>query len=258
MPAKKTDSRTNKTKGTQESKTSVFDYLRFGESYTSLVLGIIVVIISTILLLSFIQNRNANKNRNTQVVTAVSPTPIAGASATVTVIATSTVTKIPSITPTPITSTVAPTKAQLQPTQKPQEKKKTVSSKDTVYVVTANDSLWSISEKVYKSGYKWVDIARANKLNNPGVLHKGDRLVLPSIEQKTTTVATPPAEKVVANTDRITGTVYTVVKNDTLWDISVRSYGDGYKWVDIARANNLQNPSIIHSGNKLKIPRSQK
>src|SRR6266568_4665397 len=39
--------------------TSFFDYLRFGESYTSLILGIIVVIIATALLLSFVHNNNA-------------------------------------------------------------------------------------------------------------------------------------------------------------------------------------------------------
>jgi len=47
---------------------------------------------------------------------------------------------------------------------------------------------------------------------------------------------------------------YTVVHGDNLWDIAVAQYGDGYRWVDIASANNLANPSIIHSGNVLVIP----
>ncbi|PIZ97158.1 MAG: lectin, partial [Candidatus Levybacteria bacterium CG_4_10_14_0_2_um_filter_35_8] len=38
-------------------------------------------------------------------------------------------------------------------------------------------------------------------------------------------------------------------------NIAVRAYGDGYRWVDIARANGLENPDLIFSGNVLKIPR---
>jgi nucleoid-associated protein YgaU len=163
-----------------------------------------------------------------------------------------------------VTATVAPTKVQAKPKQKPQEKKKEIAPKGKVYIVTADDTLWNIAEKVYKSGYNWVDIARANKLNNPGIIHKGDKLILPKVEQKIATVTTTPTksptvtptkEKVSTQTDKITGTSYTVVKNDTVWNIAVRAYGDGYKWTDIAQANNLQNPSLIHSGNKLKIPR---
>lgn len=277
MPAKKTDSRTKNTKETQESKSSVFDYLRFGESYTSLVLGIIVVIISTILLLSFIQNRNANKNINTtQIVTPVSVTPEASIAATTTVTAAPTVTKIVS-TPTAVqkqvaqkvASTKAPTATptSVKPTEKAQEKKKEVNPKQKTYVVTADDTLWNIAEKVYKNGYNWVDIARANKLNNPDVIHKGTKLVLPNVEQKITTALPTPTitaaptkaestkEKVNNKADKITGTSYTVVAGDTLWNIAVRAYGDGYKWMAISQANKLQNPSVIHAGNKLKIPR---
>src|SRR5258708_40160013 len=43
----------------KEKGTGFFEYLRFGESYTILVLGIIVVIIATALLLSFVHNKDA-------------------------------------------------------------------------------------------------------------------------------------------------------------------------------------------------------
>src|SRR5579864_7430831 len=46
--------------------TGFFDYLRFGESYTSLILGIIVVVIATALLLSFVHNKEAG-NVNTPI-----------------------------------------------------------------------------------------------------------------------------------------------------------------------------------------------
>ena len=47
---------------------------------------------------------------------------------------------------------------------------------------------------------------------------------------------------------------YTVVKGDTLWAIAQKYYGDGNKYKDIAKANNLSNPDIIHAGQKLLIP----
>lgn len=53
----------------------------------------------------------------------------------------------------------------------------------------------------------------------------------------------------------IKGNEYTVVQGDNLWTIAERAYGDGYKWVEIARANKLDNPDIIHAGNKLTLPR---
>src|SRR5256885_15569936 len=46
--------------------TNFFDYLRFGESYTSLILGVIVVIIATALLLSFVHNKDGG-NVNTPI-----------------------------------------------------------------------------------------------------------------------------------------------------------------------------------------------
>jgi len=49
--------------------------------------------------------------------------------------------------------------------------------------------------------------------------------------------------------------IYTVVAGDSLWNIAVREYGDGYAWTKIATANNLINPDLIHAGNVLRLPR---
>jgi nucleoid-associated protein YgaU len=64
-----------------------------------------------------------------------------------------------------------------------------------------------------------------------------------------------PTELPVPGVEKITGGSYTVVEGDNLWDIAVRKYGDGYRWVDIAKANNLPNPDLIYPGSKFTLPR---
>ncbi|RJR14665.1 LysM peptidoglycan-binding domain-containing protein [Candidatus Microgenomates bacterium] len=54
---------------------------------------------------------------------------------------------------------------------------------------------------------------------------------------------------------QITGDTYTVVHGDTLWSIACRAYGDCYQWTKIAQANDLTNPGLIHPGNEFSIPR---
>ncbi len=268
----------------EESKapSTFFDYLRFGESYTSLVLGIVVVIIATALLLSFVHNRNSAPTnpvtQESQSIAQISQkalqltvSPRDNANSEISATVTSAPTPVPSAKPT----TKPTAKPTAQPTQKPTVaptkapvKEETKISAPTAgeYVVKSGDSLWTIAEKQYKSGYNWVDIARANNLSNPGQINVGNKLKLPKVTAKTQTVKetkTEVAQKEQKNTSpsivgsKITTDTYQVVKGDSLWTISVRAYGNGYKWVDIARANKLVNPSLIHSGNKLKIPRTK-
>ncbi len=47
---------------------------------------------------------------------------------------------------------------------------------------------------------------------------------------------------------------YTVIKNDTLWAIAKKFYGDGSKYMSIAKANNIPNPNSIRVGQVLTIP----
>lgn len=259
-----------------------FKYLRFGESYTSLILGIIVVIIATAFLLSFVHNRNAG-NVNT---------PISQDTKT-SIEVTQKLLDLQKSAPKLVADNVLPTDTPAQmptnvptakPTNKPQPTKKpkiTADNEQNIWTVQKGESLWAIAEMKYNDGYKWVDIARSNKLSNPGSIHAGDKLKLPSIglnEQTIATVTTHDEENnrtVQKNTTKpkptakpatrpnapngtmtkITGTTYDVVRGDNLWNIAVRAYGDGYRWVDIARANHLANPRIIHAGNHFTIPR---
>lgn len=47
---------------------------------------------------------------------------------------------------------------------------------------------------------------------------------------------------------------HTVAKGDNLWKIAVKYYNDGFKWGDIAKANNVTNPDQIEVGQELSIP----
>lgn len=134
------------------------------------------------------------------------------------------------------------------------------------HTVTKGETLWSISQKYYQKGSDWKKIAEANKIDNPVKLEVGQELTIPEVETEkepttsttpsTTSLPTPQITKEAASTTSgITGETYIVVKGDNLWKIAVRAYNDGYKWVEIAKANSLKNPNLIHSGNSFIIPR---
>lgn len=176
--------------------------VNWGESYTSLFLGAVVVVVALILVFSFLKAKTLQKQQSTQ-------------SNSVT-------------------------------------NQEIVNGRPTTYVVKNGENLWQISEQIYKSGYNWVDIAKANKMENPGVINAGTKLVIPNVTPKEVTLQ-PTTAPITANA--ITGNSYTVSKGDYLWSIALRAYGDGYKWVEIAKANHLTNPNLIFSGNVLVLPR---
>jgi nucleoid-associated protein YgaU len=147
----------------------------------------------------------------------------------------------------------------------------------TTHKVVDGDTLWSISEKHYGSGYNWVDIQKENNLTDSDAIATGQELKIPDVPVKTpmgmasaaptvtvaptatiaptTTPASTPSATPSLNGDGISADTYTVVHGDNLWEIAVRAYGDGYKWSEIAKANNLLNANVIHAGNVLTLPR---
>ncbi len=128
-----------------------------------------------------------------------------------------------------------------------------IESVNKVHKVEKGENLWNIAVNYYGDGFKWVDIATENKLENASNLEAGQELIIPNVEEMKVTVAENDDQQTSENS--ITGDSYQVQKGDSLWSISVRSYGDGYKWVEIAKANSILNPNIIHTGNVLSLPR---
>ena len=128
------------------------------------------------------------------------------------------------------------------------------------HTVEKGENLWMIATKYYGDGFKWVDIATENKLANAGVIETGQELVIPELEtaEEATDdlIATDTSvSATVTNENAITAATYEVAKGDSLWKIAIRAYGDGYKWVEIARENKISHPNIIHPGNILVLPR---
>jgi nucleoid-associated protein YgaU len=207
-------------------KGSLFSKIKWGESYTSLILGVLVVIVATILLVSLAKGKG-------MIGTGASDSNVNG-----------------------------------------EQDKASVK----MYVVKSGDDLWTIADKEYGSGYNWVDIASANKLLNPGLIEEGTKLIIPDVQKRSadsefveavepqaqedlenqnikTEIKETPVENFISNPGSITGGTYTVIEGDSLWDIAIRAYGDGYRWIEIAQNNYITNPDIIFAGSVLNIPR---
>ncbi len=121
----------------------------------------------------------------------------------------------------------------------------------TKHTVMAGETLWTISEKYYKSGYNWVDVAKANTLKNANVIAEGQILTIPNV----TPIPVPTGSvSSAATTNKPEQKSYTVVRGDTLWSIAQKVYSNGYRWSDIAVANKLVTPNVIHAGNVLMMP----
>lgn len=221
--------------------TPIEDKLGSTDSYISLGLGIAVVFIIGLLLYNFISGKTANNQQ-------------------------------------------AKTNEQKQEEQQSQAK---------THAVEKGETLWSIAQKYYNSGYNWVDIAKANNLKSDSPLEVGQTLTIPEVTpiilaQKTegsilatatetpavvtsptpleTPAATQEAQKpvittmptttpaVAASSTTASAKSYAVAKGDSLWKIAVATYGNGYRWSEIARLNSLANPNLIHVGNILQLP----
>jgi nucleoid-associated protein YgaU len=237
MARKKSQKSAKKEITVEERPKGLLERFNLKESYTSLILGAIVVLVVGILIFSFIQGNRGSVNQDPE-----------GASDT------------------------------------------SSDQTSSTYTVKPGDDLWSIAEDVYDDGYKWTDIAKANNLSDPGVIETGDELKIPKLEKVDEADETEDnaeevdeveevdeeveeeASIVIAEKEEssktenesmeqedidmaITGDAYTVQKGDSLWKIAVRAYGDGFKWVEIARTNELENPDLIHPDNELTLPR---
>lgn len=172
------------------------------ESYVSMVLGLLVVIVAALLIFNFLKTKREERK---------------------------------------------PTEGEVIPGEETKAVEEV--SLPTTHKVASGESLWTIAEKYFGSGYNWVDIARENSLPNPDYIKVEQELNIPKVEKRLPITAGASQEA------SISGETYTVVRGDNLWNIALRAYGDGFAWTKIAKANNLANPDLIHAGNVFSIPR---
>lgn len=74
----------------------------------------------------------------------------------------------------------------------------------------------------------------------------------PTVQQDANTTTSPDGSILSNNTNG--ERIYTVKAGDSLWSIAENELKDGYKWQQIAQANNLTNPSILVAGTTLTLP----
>lgn len=229
-----------KTSKTTATSSSFLSRLWTNQTQLSFVLGAIVVVVLAALLFRYFERPNTdvtNPNEQANVLSTATPgTDTSPMATTMQVEMTTQPTARPQASTTP------------QPTQAPTQMGQAVSGQ--AYAVKAGDTLWSIAESQLRDGYKWSEIAKLNNLTNPDILTEGMRLNLPKTDQ----TAMAPTETKGGQVSGQATQVYKVVVGETLWSISQKVYGDPYMWSKIAQANNLTNPSVIHSENVLTIP----
>ena len=93
-------------------------------------------------------------------------------------------------------------------------------------------------------------------MDDPGEIKEGMILVIPKVSLRYDKEVVE-TQAIMDAADLLEATTYTVQKGDHLWSISLRAYGDGYKWVDVYNANLdiLSNPSLIEVGMEIVLPR---
>lgn len=117
------------------------------------------------------------------------------------------------------------------------------------YTVSEGDSLWTIAQKHYKSGYNWVTIQKANSLVNPDDIAVGQTLILPLADPIEVGQITATSTELVTPKH----STYTVQHGDTLWNIALREYGNPYVYPGIAEGNNLPDPNMVEAGTILRL-----
>lgn len=128
-----------------------------------------------------------------------------------------------------------------------------------VHVVRKGETLWSIAERYYGTGFVHQDLLRYNsaRIRSASDLNPGLNLLIPDRRDlgsapptaAATRPTTTPAPTVATRT-------YTVVKGDTLSEISQKQLGTAKRWEEIMELNagSLDEPTDLYVGQKLKLP----
>lgn len=123
------------------------------------------------------------------------------------------------------------------------------------YTAKEGDTLFDLAQTYYNDGTQYSKIAEANKLADPNLILIGQELEIPKLERAGPDTSTGGDPNQTIWGEKITGNTYVVVSGDWLSKIAGRSYGDIFAYKRLAEANNIQNPDLIFPGQVIKIPR---
>jgi nucleoid-associated protein YgaU len=138
--------------------------------------------------------------------------------------------------------------------QAPEAKPIVLAAEANTYTVGVGDTLWSIAEKTLKSGFKYTELVKINKISNPGLLAVGQKLTIPVSTVVKGDLLPEAAFSDSSVTSINSGITYTVVAGDNLYEIAERLLQNGDNWTQIAKANSITTPSLITPGQLLTIP----
>jgi len=158
---------------------------------------------------------------------------------------------------TPVTPSVTPWALRPDDTDitslSPARTEQFYSDVQRTYIVQHGDNgFWTVSARMYGHGRYFGVIAEANPNVDSTALHPGRRLIVPPLPEKHRLQAVKPAP----TPDTIRGErIYVVQKRDAgFWGVSVKVYGHGKYYKEIAKANPGVDSLNLKAGQKLLIP----
>lgn len=120
------------------------------------------------------------------------------------------------------------------------------SSSTKTYTVVKGDTLWKIAAEFLGNGARYKELMSMNGLTST-VIQIGQviKLVAETVNEVTNESAT--------DSTSTTENTYTVAKGDSLWKIANDKLGNGSRWPEIQKLNNISG-TLIHPGDVLKLP----
>jgi nucleoid-associated protein YgaU len=140
-----------------------------------------------------------------------------------------------------------------------------------MYIVRPNDTLWSISEKVYGTGSYFKALAAHNRANLPRSdrLAVGIKIAVPQVgelaqkypslcpKERRSALVKPRAVRATATMPGAGGDVYVVQEGDTLFDIARYELGKASRWAEIYGLNRDtlgEDFDYLQPGVELRLP----
>ena len=126
--------------------------------------------------------------------------------------------------------------------------------KQLLKTIKLNESMLSVIFGMITVVLIGILVFRMYQGNKPEITSDADTTSVPQATETVGEVAVEvkeTGEKFVVDQPE----TYTVQTGDHLWMIAEQVYGSGYNWVDIAKENELVNPSVVTSGQILRLPK---